>query len=78
MDKNISIGDPVEVKFATHDGPIWNPATVVAVLPHEITVAYADGRRQALLRGEGMFRVSKNTQPMKATHQPSPDKTTRG
>lgn len=78
MDKNISIGDPVEVKFATHDGPIWHPATVVAVLPHEITVAYADGQRHAVLRDEGMFRLPRHTQPVKGTHQPSPDKTTRG
>ncbi|QIG68935.1 hypothetical protein EVB71_083 [Rhizobium phage RHph_Y55] len=52
--RDLSPGDKIEVRFATHDGYIWNPAVVMTVLEHKITVAYPDGKSHDLKRGGTM------------------------
>lgn len=49
-------GDPVEIRFPTHDNVIWNAATVVQNDSGSLCVAFADGRRQAVPHGEGHYR----------------------
>lgn len=51
-----AIGDPVEVRFATHDGYLWRPATVTFADAAQLCVAYAGGKREALPHGQGRYR----------------------
>lgn len=53
---DLSRGDPIEVRKATHDGYIWIPAVVVSVEEHAIGVAYASGMRHVLERGKQHYR----------------------
>jgi hypothetical protein len=76
MTDGLKIGDPIEVCFITHDGTIWNPATVVYVADDHIGVAYAGGRRQAVRKDQ--WRVPNTTRPVDVQHQPAPGKVTRG
>jgi hypothetical protein len=50
-------GDPIEVRFATHDGYIWNRAEVLYVDHKFIAVAYPSGTGQALPHNEGRYRA---------------------
>lgn len=52
-----TIGDPVEVRFATQDGYLYRPATVVHVDDAQLCVAYSDGQRRALPHGENQYRI---------------------
>lgn len=63
MNKIFSIGDPIEVRFATHDGYIWNLAHVVSVNHSHIFVATADNRRVPIFRGSGDYRRPQEAKP---------------
>lgn len=57
MKRELTIGDPVEVKFVEmFKGDVWRPATVVYVDEHSIGVAFNDGTRLVLPKGEGRYR----------------------
>ncbi len=78
MTEELKVGDAVEVAFTTHDGTIWNPARVSFVDAKSISVEHRDGSQEVMFRGGGRYRIPKATQRPAATHQPSPDKITRG
>jgi len=78
MNKHLlKAGDPVEVRFTTHDGYIWKYARVIFVDDQSISVEHRGGFREGFLHDDGRLRVPKSTQPIGTTHQPSPLKTTR-
>lgn len=54
--RDLNPGDKVEIRTATHDGYIWNPAVVVAASEHKIRVAYPSGRPHDLNRGTTHYR----------------------
>ena len=51
----LGIGDPVRVKFATHDGYIWHCATVLRDDEDGLSVQYASGMRQKIPHGERRY-----------------------
>ena len=52
----LSIGDPIEVRFESVTGPVWRAATVSHVSDREIGATFADHTRLALQRGRGHYR----------------------
>ncbi|QIG67699.1 hypothetical protein EVB51_082 [Rhizobium phage RHph_Y17] len=58
--KDLAPGDKIEVRFATHDGYIWNPAVVSEVREHKFCVAYPDGKLHVLERGTNHYRRPHN------------------
>jgi hypothetical protein len=79
MNEPFKPGDPIEVAFVTHDGPIWNEGKIVAISAVSIAVKFPGGRLEGVPRNDvDRYRVPKLTQPIGTTHQPSPLKTTRG
>lgn len=55
--QELGVGDAVEVRFVElGKGDVWRPATVVYVESHAIGVAFNDGTRLALPKGQGRYR----------------------
>jgi len=48
-------GQPVRVKFITHDGGIWHSAVVIRDSEDGLLVEFASGMRQMTPHGEGRY-----------------------
>lgn len=56
-----AVGDQIEVRFATHDGYIWNAATVTYMDGFKLKAAYPNGKSVFLLHDKGQYRVAPNS-----------------
>lgn len=58
MNRPVSAGDRIEVRFVTQDGnEIWNPATVVRRRLECLVVTMSSGHRKEVDHDKGLYRL---------------------